>query len=62
MKISFDGLCTIIFIALLIAKLVGWIAWSWWLVFTPLLLVAGIYILVIIVLVVVAVIFEEGDK
>lgn len=34
MQIGFFGLLTLVFV---IAKLAGWIAWSWWLVFSPLL-------------------------
>lgn len=45
--IGFVGLLTIVFIAL---KLTNFIDWSWWWVLSPLLIVWGIVMLVIIVL------------
>ena len=36
------GLCPVLFIIFLVLKLVGVIAWSWWWVFSPLLIAAGL--------------------
>ena len=50
MKIGFLGLLTLIFV---IAKITGYITWSWWLVFSPvfvfLIIVAGIITLAVLV-------------
>lgn len=42
------------------AKLVGLIAWSWWLVFLPAIILAGIWVLCFVVVLVVA-IMQSGD-
>lgn len=47
MRIGFFGLLTIVFIVL---KLTGYIAWSWWIVFSPL---AVGFVLLIIALIIV---------
>lgn len=48
---------TALFVA---AKLVGLIAWSWWLVFLPAIILAGIWVLFFVVALVVA-IMQSGD-
>lgn len=48
---------TILFTA---AKLVGLISWSWWLVFLPAIILAGIWVLFFVVALVVA-IMQNGD-
>jgi len=45
-------LLTIIFVVL---KLVGAIAWSWWLVFLPLIIGAGIFAIVLVILLLAAI-------
>lgn len=42
------------------AKLVGLISWSWWLVFLPVIILAGIWVLFFVVALVV-VIMQNGD-
>jgi len=44
--IGFFGLLTIVFITL---KLMGYISWSWWLVFLPMIINISIVILILIV-------------
>ena len=48
MQIGFVGLLTILFIGL---KLTGYIAWSWWLVFSPILVAAAFVLLIGILLI-----------
>ena len=48
---------TALFVA---AKLVGLISWSWWLVFLPSIILAGIWVLFFVVALVVA-IMQSGD-
>ena len=48
---------TVLFVA---AKLVGLITWSWWLVFLPVIILAGIWLLFFIVAFMIAVI-QSGD-
>lgn len=43
------GLVSILTIIFVVAKLFGLIAWSWWLVFSPILVVVAFWILVFIV-------------
>lgn len=45
MKIGFFGLLTLIFV---VAKLGGWVSWSWWIVFTPAIVGASIGALMIV--------------
>lgn len=42
MKIGFLGLLTIVFV---IFKIIGYINWSWWLVFSPIFVGIGIWVL-----------------
>lgn len=42
MRVGFLGLLTIVFV---IFKILGYITWSWWLVFSPVLIGFGIWIL-----------------
>jgi len=48
---GFLGLLTIVFV---IAKIVGFIDWSWWLVFTPTIVGALLFILAFIFIIIVA--------
>ena len=41
------GLCSIVFIVLLILKLVGVATISWWVVFSPLLIIAAFWLLLL---------------
>lgn len=49
--IGFVGLLTILFIAL---KLTGYIDWSWWWVWSPMLISAGIFFVIVLPLIVIA--------
>lgn len=51
-------LLTVVFVVL---KLVGTIAWSWWLVFLPLIIYVALDILALIVLIVLAIIVAKLD-
>jgi hypothetical protein len=53
---SLSGLLTIVFVVL---KLTGVISWSWWWVFSPLLISAGLAVLAVLVVVLAAVIFHK---
>ena len=53
--IGFCGLLTLVFV---IAKLGGWIDWSWWLVFTP--LIAGIVVSLIILAVIIIIAWKAS--
>lgn len=44
-----------------VAKLVGLITWSWWLVFLPAIILAGFWLLFFVVAFVVVVIMQSGD-
>ena len=59
-KIQIGGggfsLCTVLFLVFLILKLTGVIAWSWWLVFLPLIIYAGLIALVLLFIAIVAII------
>lgn len=52
-------LLTVVFVVL---KLVGTIAWSWWLVFLPLIIYVALDILAIIVLIVLTIIVCKWDR
>lgn len=64
-KIQIGGggfsLCTVLFLVFLILKLTGVIAWSWWLVFLPLIIYAGI-IVVLLFIAIVAIIAIIMDR
>ena len=45
----------VVFIGLLLAKLTGWVGWSWWVITLPLWLLPAIYLLVFFVVVYMAV-------
>lgn len=49
MKLGFFSLLTIVFV---IAKLVGWVNWSWWIVATPMIVGVVLWILLFLLLVV----------
>ncbi len=59
MKIGFMGLLTIVFITL---KLTGHIAWSWWLVLSPIWVTSSIVLLIAISLLIIAVYKEYKEK
>ena len=49
-ELSFDtNIMIALFIVLLILKLVGWVSWSWWWIFSPLLIPAIISIIAVII-------------
>lgn len=52
MKLGIFSVLTIVFV---IAKLGGYIAWSWWLVFSPLLVSGGFTILILVIMAIAAV-------
>lgn len=57
--IGFAGVLTIIFV---IAKLFGVINWSWWLVFTPMLISLGISVLILGILGILALVdYKNGN-
>jgi heme/copper-type cytochrome/quinol oxidase subunit 2 len=45
------ALLLVVFIGLLLAKLTGWVSWSWWVITLPLWLIPAIYLLVFFVVV-----------
>lgn len=49
--IGFFGLLTLIFV---IAKITGYITWSWWLVFAPMLFGFGLFFLIMLIVLIVA--------
>jgi hypothetical protein len=57
--IQFTFILTIIFV---IAKLINVIAWSWWLIFLPAIIGAGISVLIIFLLLVIMVMAEQMEK
>lgn len=57
--INFSTLLTLIFV---IAKLMGVIQWSWWIVFLPMLFNLGLVIIIISIAIVVAVYMGYKDK
>lgn len=48
------GLAEVLTVIFVVLKLVGVIAWSWWLVFSPMLIVGGLLVLLLILALVVA--------
>ena len=57
--IQFTFILTIIFV---IAKLINVIAWSWWLIFLPAIIGAGISVLIIFLLLVIMVMAEQMER
>ena len=55
MTIRVTGLPLLLTIIFVVLKLVGAIAWSWWLVFLPLLIGAGIFAIVLAILLLAAI-------
>lgn len=53
--LGFLSILTLIFV---VAKLFGVIAWSWWLVFTPVLIGAGLTVLILIIAVIAAAVID----
>lgn len=43
------GLCDVLTIVFLVLKLVGAIDWSWWWVFSPILIALGLYVVLLVV-------------
>lgn len=54
MKIGFLGLLTLIFV---IAKIAGYITWSWWLVFSP----VFIFLIIVAIIIALAVLAKMGE-
>ena len=52
------GLCSILTIIFVIAKLLGYINWSWWLVFLPVIISWGIVLLILIFAMILAIITD----
>ena len=65
-KIQIGGggfsLCTVLFLVFLILKLTGVIAWSWWLVFLPLIIYAGFIVLALLFVAILAIIALIADR
>jgi hypothetical protein len=57
--IQFTFILTIIFV---IAKLMGVVDWSWWLIFLPAIIGAGISVLIIFLLLVIMVMAEQMER
>ena len=57
--IQFTFILTIIFV---IAKLINVIAWSWWLIFLPAIIGAGISVLIIFLLLAIMVMAEQMER
>ena len=55
MTIRVTGLPLLLTIIFVVLKLVGAIAWSWWLVFLPLIIGAGIFAIVLVILLLAAI-------
>jgi len=53
---SFSGLLTIVFVVL---KLTGVISWSWWWVFSPLLISAGLFVVVLVLMAIAFFVFHK---
>ena len=57
----FGWLAVLLTVVFVVLKLVGTIAWSWWLVFLPLIIYVALDILALIVLIVLAIIVARLD-
>lgn len=57
----FGWLAVLLTVVFVVLKLVGTIAWSWWLVFLPLIIYVALDILAIIVLIVLTIILYKWD-
>lgn len=55
-----EGFLNLLFIAFLFLKLAGYVSWSWWLVFTPLIIEAIIAIVLLVIVVVAFVIYLKS--
>jgi len=53
------GLCSVLFVIFLVLKLVGVIDWSWFFVFLPLIIGAGIWLVIFLVSLIVISIFRR---
>ncbi len=58
----FGWLAVLLTVVFVVLKLVGTIAWSWWLVFLPLIIYVALDILAIIVLIIVTIIVCKWDR
>ena len=58
----FGWLAVLLTVVFVVLKLVGTIAWSWWLVFLPLIIYVALDILAIIVLIVLTIILYKWDR
>lgn len=54
-EINFGGIGTLLTIVFVILKLTGVIAWSWWLVFLPMIISWGLFLLVLLVVGIIAI-------
>ena len=64
MKMGLMGFCFAITIIFIVAKLAEVIAWSWWLVFLPAIIAAGIAVLLLFLLIALAIlaaVVENGQ-
>ena len=57
--IGFAGLLTIVFIVLKLLKVINW---SWWLVFLPLIISVGLFILLIVVVGIIALVTDQKGR
>ena len=57
----FGWLAVLLTVVFVVLKLVGTIAWSWWLVFLPLIIYVALDILAIVVLIVLTIILYKWD-
>ena len=48
------GVCGLLTIVFVIAKILGYISWSWWLVFLPTIISAGLTVLILIITLIIA--------
>ena len=48
------GVCGLLTIVFVIAKILGYISWSWWLVFLPTIISAGLTVLILIICLIIA--------
>lgn len=56
--ISLSGICITVFLVFLVLKLTNTVTWSWWAVFAPLLIPAGLFLILFVIVFVVIVVRE----
>lgn len=54
-EINFGGIGTLLTIVFVVLKLTGVIAWSWWLVFLPMIISWGLFLLVLLIVGIIAI-------